>query len=95
MDALLPGPEVAFPLQYVMCPTDGDWSRAVRLAANRSNWLALIHNDRATINPGPEFARPGAPRCPDMPTRDLAAELAGAGWVPYRQNAYVDLWRHP
>jgi len=95
MDALLPGPEAAFPLQYVMCPADGDWSRDLQFAANRSNWLALIHNGRATINPGPEFARPGAPRCPDMPTRDLAAELAGAGWTPYRQNAYVDLWSHP
>jgi hypothetical protein len=95
LDALLSGPQVAFPLRYVICPGDGDWVGALRHAAAESTWLALMHNGRDTLIPGPDYARPGQHACREEPLSLLEDALAMAGWTCYRQEALVDLWRHP
>lgn len=94
MDALLVGPQPAFPLAYVMCPPGGDWPAMLEQAARRSPWLALVHHGRPTLNPGPQFPRPGEDTCPGLSVRQVEEALEQAGWRLFRNNPVVDLWRH-
>ena len=92
MDALLPGPQMAFPLRYILCPADGDWAENFLRLSGQSNWLAFVHNERASLTPGPEHARPGEHPCAAVPTQVLETALAKAGWTQYQNNRFVDLW---
>ena len=96
MDALLTGPEIEFPLQYLMCPADGDWDHELRDAATKSNWLAVVHNDQKTVFTAPTWHRPGFRTCttPEVSTRALGKDLSRAGWHLYRHNHLVDLWKN-
>jgi len=93
MDALLTGPEIAFPLNYLVCPADGDWLKSLRNAAAKPGWLALVHNGRNSINPGPDFERPGFHTCSEVPISLVEDALRSAGWTRYRNNRFVDLWK--
>jgi hypothetical protein len=94
LDALLTGPQIAFPLRYVICPDDGNWPKAFRHLAGESNWLAFVHNEQDTMIPGPEYERPGDHRCAEVPTLVLETALSSAGWTQYRINQYVNLWTY-
>jgi hypothetical protein len=93
MEALLVGPEIAFPLSYVICPADGDWAKELRISSDKSHWLAFVHNGKKSIRPGPEWERPGFHSCSGISTQILEKELSSAGWTRYRSNHMVDLWR--
>ena len=95
MDALLTGPDIDFPLQYLMCPPDGDWDHEIRAAASMSNWLAVVHNGENEVYVEAEWKRPGFRKCTDsaLTTQVLNKELSDTGWKLYKHNPRVDLWR--
>ena len=94
LDALLVGPEIDYPLSYIICPADGDWVQKLRKTARTSNWLAIVHGVFDTMLIGPaDWHRPGFPSCSRMSTRVLGEALTRAGWQPYRRGRLVDLWR--
>lgn len=92
MDALLAGPEVAYPLRYVIRPGDGNWGEELRAASRRSRWLAFVHEGRASLRPGPEFPTPEGAACPATSTEVLREELGRAGWTRSKAGRLVDLW---
>jgi hypothetical protein len=91
MDALLVGPEIRFPFEYVTCPADGDWTRELQ----RGQWLALIHNGTESLRTGLEWERPGLHSCPSTPVLELENSLVNAGWSSYKKGNIVDLWVRP
>ncbi|MBI5447052.1 MAG: hypothetical protein HY900_38275 [Deltaproteobacteria bacterium] len=93
LEALLVGPEVAFPIRYLICPTDGDWDRELRAASSRSEWLAFVHAGRDSLTPGPEWSRPGVHACGQTSRAVLERALWKVGWTRYRSGDKVDLWR--
>jgi len=97
LDALLVGPGINYPLSYIICPADGDWDKALRNAALKSNWLAIVHKGGKTMLTGPTYwHRPGSHVCPEeVSTQVLEDALKRAGWRLYRHNQLVDLWRIP
>jgi hypothetical protein len=93
MDALLTGPQIAFPIKYLVCPDDGDWVKNLSSYAGGPNWLALVHNGRNSIIPGPDFERPGVHACSEVPIGLVQEALRSAGWTRYRNGKYVDFWK--
>lgn len=91
MDALLVGPEIRFPIEYVTCPADGDWTRELQ----RGRWLALVHNSKESLRTGLEWERPGLHSCPITPIHELEDSLGLAGWILYKKDDFVDLWERP
>jgi hypothetical protein len=94
MDALLTGPDIAYPLRYIICPANGDWNQELKRAALKSNWLAIVHGGKKSMPTGPaDWHRPGSYTCPEVSLQDLQGSLTNSGWRMYRHNPLVDLWR--
>ncbi len=93
LESLLLGPQITFPLRYVICPADGNWEKRLRVASHRSVWLALVHNGEKSIIPGPIWKRPTSHVCSEVSTHLLEDEFMKAGWTRYKSNDKVDLWR--
>jgi hypothetical protein len=94
LDALLAGPEIEYPLSYLICPADGNWEQEFRDAALTSNWLAVVHFGRSSIGTGPvAWHRPGSHTCPKFPVSVLEYALIRAGWSRHKQNPLVDVWK--
>jgi hypothetical protein len=94
LDALLVGTGIDYPLNYLICPADGDWEREMRKASLKSNWLALVHDGRKSMLTGPIWDRPGSHSCTEqVSTQQLEDALSRAGWQHYRRDQIVDLWR--
>jgi hypothetical protein len=92
LDALLVGPAIDYKMQYVVCPSDGDWSKAFQMAANHSKWLAVVHRGRRSMVAGPDYSREGQRRCSEIPISEIEKALISAGWARYRQSDQVNLW---
>ena len=96
LDALLAGPAISYPLNYVICPTDGNWEQELRRASGSSNWLAVVHGGQNSVHTGPaEWHRPGSHTCPEVSMQVMEEALTQAGWLLYRRNHLVDLWKTP
>jgi hypothetical protein len=94
LDALLVGPDISFPLRYIVFPAHGDWSNTLTTIGTTSNWLAVVHGGKKLILMGTEWDRPKeADLCHDISLKELEQVLQESGWQRYRQNQLVDLWK--
>ena len=92
LDALIPGPEVAFPFRYFVCPADGDWARALERSGTEAPVLALVHGGRDQIRVGPDWPRPGSHACATVRVDEVRSALDRSGWRPWMANHLVDVW---
>lgn len=93
-DALLVGPNIEYPLDYIICPANGDWEQEFRNASLTSNWLAIVHAGKRSLMTGPaDWHRPGSYLCSEESLTVLENALTRSGWRLYKQDSLVDLWR--
>jgi hypothetical protein len=90
LDALVPGPEVAFQFRYLVCPRDSDWTAAMARAAADSPGVALVHAHSDLLAAAP--ASPRDPPCPPLAIEDARAALERAGLTSHLANPNIDVW---
>ena len=94
-DALLAGPDLAFEVRYVACPSDGGWERILEAAGRASSRLAVNHRGQESFVPGPVWTSPRVEACPETSKARLDEALAATGWRLWKAGEVSDLWEIP
>ncbi len=95
LDALIAGPDISYTLHYVVASDNGDWNRELMEAGNTSNWLAVVHNGKASIPVAENRLKPNMIFPREVAKKDLDIGLQNSGWQRFKENPLVDLWRKP
>jgi hypothetical protein len=93
LDALVPGPEVAFQFRYFVCPRDGDGTSAMARAAADAPGVALVHAGSGLLAAAP--ASPHEPSCPPIALEDARVALKQAGLTRFLARPGIDVWLWP
>jgi hypothetical protein len=92
LDALLPGPEMAFPLSYIVFPKGGDWQLLLSNASRTSNWLAVVHGGMNSVQV-PDRPLPEINGFQNVALPMIEKSLIDTGWHLYRRNHLVAVWQ--
>jgi hypothetical protein len=90
LDALVPGPEVAFPFRYLVCPADGDWPAAIARATAESPGVALLHVNEDDVTAAPPSPR--GPPCPPLAVERAREALKLSGLARHAAHPSLEIW---